>query len=381
MKIFIDESGQTGCITLSKNNELSFLQQPTFVNGCVCVKTNEDEKTLINKYKEFKEIFNFESEIKGTDLLTRENNAALEYFIDNILNSYNFIINFYDKKFYLSSLIGLSVCGVLAIYNETALYYSCISSLSFQDDDFFIEYLNFIDDINVENLEKYLKFLKNYSYKYISYEQNMVANFASIILDRNELTLFVDDFMCKGWYEDATKVNVINLNSLSETIMFIKEKFNINNSECLVFHDHIEEFEDLIKLELGVFNVNIQFEESAGNTLIEIADNVSSIFAHAFNKVKKTKFQNCMFDQNNFWNCNLLSKIINKIGKSNIKYTIPIPDWAAILSVTDMFSDANANNKNMFIFNYYYHMYSNEIYEELSSIDSTDAEELDKIKK
>lgn len=381
MKIFIDESGQTGCITLSRNNKLSFLQQPTFVNGCVCAKTEDDEKSLIKKYLEFKKMFNFNGEIKGTDLLTRENNEALDYFINNILNSNNFIINFYDKKFYIASLIGMSVCGTFARYTHTELYYSCISSLSFQDDDFFIEYLNFIENINVENLEKYLIFLKNYSYKYIPYEQNMVANIASIILDRKELNLFVNDFMCKGWYEDSTKVNVINLNSLSEIIMFIKEKFDISNSEYLVYHDHIDEFEELIKLELAAFNVNIQFEESDGNILMEIADNISSIFAHAFNKVKNTRFQKCMFDENNSWNCNLLSKIIDKIGKSNIKYTIPIPDWAAILSVTDIFATTNADNKNLFTFNYYYQMYSIQIFEELSSINSSDAEEFDKIKK
>lgn len=55
MKIYVDESGQTGSVNLSKKSvKLNFLEQPLFVNGAVVVKNIDDEKILLSKYIDFK---------------------------------------------------------------------------------------------------------------------------------------------------------------------------------------------------------------------------------------------------------------------------------------------------------------------------------------
>ena len=56
MKIYFDESGQTGCVLL-KNNMLNFDNQPVFALGAVIVKEDKDETLLLDKYKKFKEIY------------------------------------------------------------------------------------------------------------------------------------------------------------------------------------------------------------------------------------------------------------------------------------------------------------------------------------
>ena len=56
MKIYFDESGQTGCVLLKKDM-LNFANQPVFALGAVIAKDDDDERLLLEKYKKFKEKF------------------------------------------------------------------------------------------------------------------------------------------------------------------------------------------------------------------------------------------------------------------------------------------------------------------------------------
>ena len=79
MKIYFDESGQTGCV-LRKDDFLNFRDQPTFAVGALVIQSEKREESLINKYRKFKAKFMIDEERKGTDLLTRDMNDALHYF-------------------------------------------------------------------------------------------------------------------------------------------------------------------------------------------------------------------------------------------------------------------------------------------------------------
>lgn len=85
MKLFFDESGYSGCVMPNKNGSLYNDGQRHFVLGGVFVKDENDEHELLQKYCAFKNQFGFEGEVKGSDLMKRENNRALEFFITNIL--------------------------------------------------------------------------------------------------------------------------------------------------------------------------------------------------------------------------------------------------------------------------------------------------------
>lgn len=52
MKIFFDESGQSGCI-LQKEDLLNFRNQQTFAVGAVIVKSDAESEKLIIQYKAF----------------------------------------------------------------------------------------------------------------------------------------------------------------------------------------------------------------------------------------------------------------------------------------------------------------------------------------
>lgn len=102
MKIYFDESGQSGCV-LQKEDLLNFQKQPTFAVGAVVVSDDVDAQKIADKYNEFKRKYNITDEIKGKDLLVRANNDKLEYILKNILDRHHFFVLIYDKRFYIST--------------------------------------------------------------------------------------------------------------------------------------------------------------------------------------------------------------------------------------------------------------------------------------
>lgn len=368
MKVYFDESGQTGCV-IKKEELLNFRNSPSF--ALAAVEVDEKQKELLEKkYLKFKNCFSIKGEIKGTDLLTRNNNDKLEYFINNILNCINISINIYDKRFYLSTLLLFSFCGLECLENFKLDIYTQASILAKQEDDFFIEYLNCVENPNVENFHNYLEYLIKYDYKYFknsdnSVIENVLVVFSNKILEYNQEALFVDDFMTYGWYKDDNIINLINLNCLCELIYMIKK--NIKKQRKITFiHDKISEFEDVIKSEMMQCNYEIQFKDSKDELLLQIADNVVSIFRHCYDKSISYCANKKMWDKTSCWDLKMFSIIQRIIGINRIKYTVPLSDYAVSLCIKDMFSsNYPIKNRNNLYYNLIYQKYMNLISSEL----------------
>ena len=100
MHLFLDEAGNTGGI-IDKNEKLNYGTQRHFCLAAVVAHDLQSEQLLRQKYAAFKSRFASEKELKGNSLFAKENNDALEYFLDNIIDDIHFSICLYDKKFYL----------------------------------------------------------------------------------------------------------------------------------------------------------------------------------------------------------------------------------------------------------------------------------------
>lgn len=351
MKIYIDESGNTGSVVNSKKGKLNFSNQPLFAIGTVIVKDEGEEKELTEKYKQFKVKFGFESEIKGSDLLKRENNEALEWFVENVLDEEHFYVNLYNKKYYLSTLLIRAIMGNAFAEQETLLYHIMAACLSLQNDDFFEEYCKFIEKPTEEGLEKYLRYLCEYKYIYDSNNAtDFLTGMAKLMIEKGEFKNWVDDFMTFGWYEDSSVTNVINLNALSEFLIMFKLQYNISNSELEVIHDHIQQFEETFLSELGAYGLKLNFEDSKKEILLQIADNIASIFSHSVKNMVKHFSAREQWEEKSEWDLQLLSRVLKKIGTDNIKFTIPMHDWATALCVAEMFSPVypKEQRKNLF---------------------------------
>lgn len=381
MKIYFDESGQTGCVMTNKEM-LNFKNQPIFAVGSVLIKDEKDTQTLSEKYKKFKENFKFDGEIKGSDLMTRDNNEALEYFIKNILDDIHFSINLYDKRFYLSTLLLNGLLGYEFLLLEPVMFYCLASELSYQEDDFFIEYCKYIKNPSEEAFHSYLIYLTNYKYKLIKEDYNGVKLTAQAILDGNNEKDFYNDFMTFGWYDDENITNLINLSALGELINNLKIKYNLNNNGVVFIHDNIKEFEEIFKSELSNVNISISFEDSKQNDLLQLADNVASITAIAFKKAKEAFANKREWYEESEWIMKLFSKLISKIDIQNIKFTVPMSDWAASICVQEMFKDdypcIHRNNIN---FNPRYMVALSKIYEDVKETSKMLSERIDILKR
>ncbi len=361
MRIFLDESGNTGCI-ISRNNALTFKQQPTFSLGAVCVETQKDEEDLIQKYLKFKEHFKITGEIKGSNLTKRENNDKLDYLIENIVDDRHFYVHLYDKRFYLASLLLTALIGREFMEHYPVPFYQIVSGLSFQNDDFFIYYCDFIKQPTLEKYSQYLDFLLKYKYKFIEVEIcSMFLKVVKQAKDSSDKKEHLDDFMTYGWYDDNKITNLINLTALGELIGFIPTSPNSKDNEY--FHDNIKEFSKTLSEELKPLNVKIQFPDSKQSILIQLADNIASIVRHCYDKMHRNFMEHKEWLDENEWIMETSARLFNKITSNHIKWTVPLPDWAAALCVMEMFEEKYPKiyRKNYY-FNSYYQRYLSVIY-------------------
>lgn len=349
MKIYIDESGNTGCVLNSKG-KINFEQQPLFAIGAVIVKDEKEEAELINKYEDFKRKFGFEEEIKGSDLLTRENNKALEWFVNKILDDKHFQVTLYSKKYYLSTLLIRAMIGNEFADKEPVAYHALASALSLQKDDFFYKYCEFIEKPTAESLEKYLEFICKYKYEKSDGIEFMIIDMAKAMLEKGKLEVWLEDFMTFGWYENSSITNLINLNALAEYIFMYKLQNQSTNGEMKIIHDNIDEFEKTFVGELGAYNIDIEFGDSKKEILLQMADNIASIFCHCMKRMTKHFERKAEWKEESRWDMELTSRIIRRIGIDNIKFTIPIHDWAAAVCVEQMFAPEypKAYRKNIY---------------------------------
>lgn len=341
MKIYVDESGQTGSVNLSKRGvKLNFLEQPLFVNGAIVVKNIDDEKILLSKYIDFKnrnsELLDERGEIKGSLLNTQSCNAALNDLIKNVFDNEHFYINIYDKRFYLSTLL-ISQLLAPGQPRDNLIFYTQADFLSKQDDLFFSEYCKFINCPSKEE-QSYLKFLKNY--KYLNEpEHNLVKEIIESDEKNNIQTFHNETLLGPGSYSKNKKVsNLINLTSLCELINLIKKETNSNNNSIRIIHDNIDGVGKIIKDEIKDCNVNITFENSEDSSLLQLADNISSIFAHILKTSMALLKEGNAFKTKHIWNYLILSKLFNQIGLNHIKLTVGINDFAVYKGLADIFN-------------------------------------------
>ena len=134
------------------------------------------------------------------------------------------------------------------------------------------------------------------------------------------------------------------------------------NVEMQIIHDTITEFEKTFISEFENYNINIMFADSKKKILLQIADNVASIFCHCIKNMIKRFETKIEWKVESQWDMELVSKILHKIGINNIKFTIPIHDWAAAVCVEQMFAPnyPKANRKNIY-FNSMYLEVQNQI--------------------
>lgn len=369
MRLFLDEAGNTGGI-IDKNEKLNYGTQRHFCLAAVVIDDMQSERQLRQKYAAFKSRFATEKELKGNSLFTRENNDALEYLLDNILDDIHFSICLYDKKFYLASLLLFAILGGQAREKFPAEYYSLVSDLSQEKDELFATFCKLTKRATETSVHELFEYLKNYSYQHIPTAGNGLVWAVSEIQNSGIEETFVNDFLKFGSYANHKFANLINLNALSELLEAIELEHGYDARKFDVIHDNISGIGEMLEGELKHFGVAITFADSQAEELIQLADNVASIFCKILNTIVRCWDTKTEWSPENEWILTQSARFLQKIGTQNIKFTIPIQSWALAFCVMEMFDSKYPKEmrKNL-DFNPIYMYWSQAIVQNITQLD------------
>lgn len=334
MKLFFDEAGHTGSVMPNKNHELYNDNQRHFVLAGVFVQDEKDEQELISRYSKFRAEFGFDKEKKGSDLMTKDNNDALSYFIENVLDSKHFWICNYDKIFYLSTLICMYIFGPDFRNKEPLVWYQYASALAGEKPELFLKYCELVKNHSEEESRKFLKYLINFPFvKMDRDDRNLLIIFSKLMLSEKEIERIPLGFDA---YIDGKYSNIVNITALGELLLCLKHIYNIDLDKCEVIHDHIKEYENDYIDSFSAQNIEIHFRDSKEDLLIQLADNVASIYRKSFEKSFEA-FQKGKQWTENVWFTEIYASFIEKISLAHVKHSTPISDWALPYAIQEIF--------------------------------------------
>lgn len=137
-----------------------------------------------------------------------------------------------------------------------------------------------------------------------------------------------------------------------------------------MIHDNISGIDEMLKQELKHFDVAVKFADSQAEELIQLADNVASIFCKIINTIVRCWDTKTEWSPENEWILTQSARFLKKIGTQNIKFTVPIQSWALTFCVMDMFDPQYPKKmrKNLF-FNPRYQYWNQAIVQNIAELD------------
>lgn len=336
MKIFFDESGQTGCIILNKKGMLFDEKQRFFVLGGVICNDEQDEDNLRQKYRAFKIRHGIVGELKGSDMMKRENNLILMDFIDTMLDSEHFYICCYDKLFYIATLINSYFYPRQLMNDDPIFYFSQASALVHEDIALFFKYCECSAiGTDAASLE-FCKYVTKFDFQKIDAELNGYLQMAKLVLEGGEALDFPLPF---GSYLDPDYTNIINITALGETVLAVRLSRGIPVSDIHIVHDCITEFEKEFIDSFRGEPIDLQFKDSKNDDLLQYADNVASVFRKCCTETVNLFMRGEQWNPDSRWFPTLYAKVLGKVKYENIKWDVSISDQVLPLCVEEMFSE------------------------------------------
>ena len=337
-KIYIDESGNNGIVKYNHESK-TFDYDQRYFTLCLFMPT-QDTNYYIEKYNKLriKHGIDISIELKGSDIMTKKYNSFLIDFIEEFINDKEFYVTLYDKKFLVASFLVFNVFGEGHRIVEPKFHFAIIEMLTNQSDAFFEPFFLTCQTPTKENVEYFLKYLINYKYDDIR-ENEMVLSHFKLMLQN--FLLFPNTAIKNITYEfENTSIN-INMTSLGESLLVLKDMKKITaNNHIEIYHD-----ESIVVSEIifdMIPNLNIKFVNSDKNIMVQIADNVASIFNKTQKEIMKKNYKNIK-EIKNQWHFKHFSAVSRKVKPENIKYCFDLASGIYLQS----FAFYNSNMSNL----------------------------------
>jgi hypothetical protein len=347
MDIYFDESRNTGEIS-PKGSVLNYGDQRYFV----LVGYIDSSKTT-ELYQEFKKSWHSRlqsktpnsNEMKGNDLLRKDNTEIRNAFIDNFCHGNNLYITVYDKKFFLvTQMINWLIYRVCDYGGDLYdLYIHFCELLIKLDDDFLGKYISVTKSNDVESIDEFVKYVINYNYTECiksPFESYLVLQWKSAILGirdsvENYIVELKEDNVSNDWIKGKDRNNIVNLTALGETILVLKNNNpQLSNNQIRIHHDKIETVQEYINANWDY--KNIEFISSDNSNQIQLSDNIASIVGNLVNRILPLNSDRDLvklMQEDYQWVKISLRKIFNHINQRNTKFVIPMREMAVIKSI------------------------------------------------
>ncbi|XMB72007.1 hypothetical protein RJI07_07855 [Mycoplasmatota bacterium WC30] len=347
MNIYFDESRNTGEISLD-GKTLNYEDQRYFILvGYI------ERKAITDAYIDFKNKWHSQvksknplpNEIKGNDLMRKDNTDIRNDFIKKFCNGNNFYVTVYDKKFFLvTQMINWLVYRIIDYGGETRdIYYNLCEFLIKVDDTFLGRYVSVTKSNTVKDIEEFVQYVISYKYsECISsfYEIELAMFWRSLITnivtsDKNYFEELKNDNVLNNRIKGKDRNNIVNLTSLGETILLIKHNNpQLKNTQFKIHHDEIETVQEYIQANWEY--KNLDFISSANSIQVQICDNISSVVGHIIKKILPLKNDNDLvrlMERDYEWVKNSLRNVFNRINPKNSKFVISMREMALIKSI------------------------------------------------
>ena len=352
MKLYFDESGQTGCVVPNRNGKLYRKNQRFFVLAGIVCQNDENVIDLTNRYRAFLKKYGVaDRELKGTDILKPENKEMLADFIENMLDDRHIYICCYDKIFYLASMISTYLLDRKTMIEQPLLYFTQQSALTRENQRIFIKFCAALEEGTSRARREFVKYMVNYPYEKFDIENNMYVAAALAMLMVYKEDEEMPDFPLpkrKGVYLNDNITHLINLNALGETLLALKVIYHIPKNDMEVYHDHIIEFE--AEFHDSLKEVPLKFVDSKDEILIQYADNVASVFRRIYSETVNIFGSGQQWETDKQYFPKMLSNLMKKVTERNIKFVTAISDWVLPIAVAIQFDDKTPeiayNNKD-----------------------------------
>lgn len=337
MVIYLDEAGNSGCLT--KGGKVSYRRddQPLYV--LAAVMPGNQESGLNIRYRKFKARWSAEEgEVKGSDLLTRRNNDALDDFIEEFIGKCDIWPCVYSKDFYLATALMQSALGPDAKSAFPFEYYSEASNLALFGREAIDAYAEYSNNPTEEGAEK---LVRNLLYGGAIRKKGLFWTYLERVASTGSFSTAFDRGITSGDYKKPAYQNLVNLAAFGELMLAIKLDSGLNNEEIEVVHDHIVEFEGeyIAALPEAGIDIRLTFGDSSNDLGIQLADNMASTVFGAAKRVLKAFKDRRPLATENDWVFRLWSRLFIGIGPNRFKLVVPLQEQALFFTVAEMYQD------------------------------------------
>lgn len=219
---------------------------------------------------------------------------------------------------------------------ETLTFYMMASALAGEKEELFLHYCSAVCENTDNSKKEFLEYLISFPYEKLDRnDYNLYIAFAKLMLenkDYGEFPLTYEAYSCKN------TVNFVNMTALGEMLLSLKHLHGVDMSKTEIYHDNLMGYEEEYNQSFEDNKIHINFVDSKENELVQLADNISSIYRKCFEKSFEAFRCNKQWTDN-IWFTENYSRIINTIGMEHIKMDTQISDYVLPFVIRDIFGN------------------------------------------